>query len=135
MPLSSKVEIHLLVGQELYARHSNVMYGVCSLPAGYHITDVPSFVSGSHLVIFDPHCTHLPNISSANPGKKINFVEPAGRAAARACAGQLAPYQGAFGCDLTSGSGSGRPWQGTLFRFPLRTAALAAHSNISKQVR
>jgi sacsin len=87
-------------------------------------------VSGSHLVIFDPHCTNLPNISSANPGKKINFVEAAGRAAARACAGQLAPYQGAFGCDLTSG----KPWHGTLFRFPLRTAQLAACSNISKQV-
>ncbi|KAL6760935.1 hypothetical protein V8C86DRAFT_987674 [Haematococcus lacustris] len=95
----------------------------------YHITDLPSFVSGSHCVIFDPHCKYLPNISAANPGKKINLVEQAGVVAAQ-CAGQLAPYQGAFGCDVLSG----RPWPGTLFRFPLRTAVLAANSNISKQV-
>lgn len=40
----------------------------------YHLTDLPSFVSGRHLVMFDPHATFLPNVSAANPGKKIDFV-------------------------------------------------------------
>ncbi|KAF5829451.1 hypothetical protein DUNSADRAFT_16062 [Dunaliella salina] len=92
----------------------------------YHLTDLPSFVSGSHLVIFDPHCAYLPNVSASNPGKKINFVE--NRSATKASSGQFAPYQG-WGCDLTAG----RPWPGTLFRLPLRTPELAGYSNISKQ--
>eukprot|EP00955_Chlamydomonas_euryale_P053802 355618-Chlamydomonas_euryale.AAC.1 len=48
---------------------------------------------------------------------------------------QLQPYQ-AFGCDpLQVGAhGLAEPWQGTLFRFPLRNADLAACSRISKQV-
>ena len=33
----------------------------------YHLTDVPSFVSGRHVVYFDPHATFLPNVSSSNP--------------------------------------------------------------------
>ena len=40
----------------------------------YHLTDVPSFVSGRHVVYFDPHCAFLPNISALNPGKRIDFV-------------------------------------------------------------
>lgn len=40
----------------------------------YHLTDLPSFVSGRHLVMFDPHATFLPNVSASNPGKKIDFV-------------------------------------------------------------
>lgn len=35
----------------------------------YHLTDLPSFVSASHLVFFDPHVKHLPDVSAANPGK------------------------------------------------------------------
>ena len=31
----------------------------------YHLTDVPSFVSGRHVVYFDPHATFLPNVSSS----------------------------------------------------------------------
>ena len=40
----------------------------------YHLSDVVSFVSGRHLVIFDPHCTALPAVSAADPGKRIDFV-------------------------------------------------------------
>ncbi|EFJ44918.1 hypothetical protein VOLCADRAFT_118510 [Volvox carteri f. nagariensis] len=107
----------------------------------YHLTDVPSFVSGRHLVIFDPHCRHLPNISSTNPGKRIDFVQYGDVAAQYA--DQVAPYAGAFGCTLgaggggaVSGGGSGSlgPWSGTLFRFPLRSAELAEASTISKQI-
>eukprot|EP00198_Chlamydomonas_reinhardtii_P000860 XP_001690195.1 predicted protein [Chlamydomonas reinhardtii] len=100
----------------------------------YHLTDVPSFVSGRHLVIFDPHCRHLPNISATNPGKRIDFVTYSDVAAQYR--DQVAPYSGAFGCSLGAPQQQGEqgPWQGTLFRFPLRSAALAEASTISKQV-
>jgi sacsin len=55
----------------------------------------------------------------------------------RAVSLQVAPYAGAFGCPLGAAGpgGAGGPWQGTLFRFPLRSPDLAPHSSISKQVR
>lgn len=81
-------------------------------------------MAGSQLVIFDPHCTYLPNITPQNPGKRIDFVQSS---AAEAHPDQFAPYQ-AFGCDAKS------YFRGTLFRFPLRTAQQAAKSRISKQV-
>ena len=33
-----------------------------------------SFVSGRNLAIFDPHCSALPSLSSADPGRRIDFV-------------------------------------------------------------
>lgn len=92
--------------------------------AVYHLTDLPGFVSGQHLVIFDPHCKYLPAISAANPGKKINFVE---HAINTKLADQVAPFH-MFGCNTQ------QPFQGTLFRFPLRTQDQADASTISKQV-
>jgi hypothetical protein len=117
--------------------------------ACYHITDLPSFVSGKHLVIFDPHERYLtinphphhlhPQSSArsrsgiqidlqAMSGSKQQFMD--------LYADQIAPY-GLFGFD---GRGhwidaeSGRPQaNGTLFRFPLRSASIAKSSDI-KQV-
>ena len=40
----------------------------------YHLTDMPSFVSGRHVVFFDPSCAFLPNVTAANPGKRVDFV-------------------------------------------------------------
>lgn len=37
----------------------------------YHFTDVPSFVSGEHLVMFDPHTKYVPGASSVQPGIKV----------------------------------------------------------------
>jgi hypothetical protein len=74
------------------------------------------------------HPTALPLfvvVSAANPGKKINFVQ---HDLQPALADQAAPYQ-LFGCNTAS------YYQGTLFRFPLRTQAQADASTISKQVR
>ncbi|GJN01337.1 hypothetical protein PR202_ga18596 [Eleusine coracana subsp. coracana] len=39
----------------------------------YHLTDLPSFVSGKYVVLFDPQGAYLPNVSSANPGKRIDY--------------------------------------------------------------
>ncbi|GFQ05377.1 sacsin [Phtheirospermum japonicum] len=89
----------------------------------YHLTDLPSFVSGKHVVLFDPQGVYLPNISSANPGKRIEYVSAS---AISLYTDQFFPYCG-FGCDMKS------PFHGTLFRFPLRNADQAANSMLSKQ--
>lgn len=90
----------------------------------YHVTDLPGFVSGEHLVFFDPHCKYLPSISAANPGKKINFLA---HPVNSKLADQVAPFH-IFGCNTR------QAFSGTLFRFPLRTQQQADASTISKQV-
>ncbi|KAJ4710441.1 Zinc finger, C3HC4 type [Melia azedarach] len=89
----------------------------------YHLTDLPSFVSGKYAVLFDPQGVYLPNVSSANPGKRIEYVSSS---AISVYKDQFFPYC-AFGCDMKS------PFAGTLFRFPLRNADQAARSKLSRQ--
>ncbi|KAJ0963928.1 hypothetical protein J5N97_029050 [Dioscorea zingiberensis] len=89
----------------------------------YHITDLPSFVSGKYVVIFDPQGAYLPNVSAANPGKRLNYVSSS---AISLFKDQFVPYC-AFGCDMKS------PFCGTLFRFPLRSSDQAAVSKLSRQ--
>jgi sacsin len=43
--------------------------------AVYHFTDVPAFVSGDHLVYFDPHAAYLPGATPSHPGLKIKFAD------------------------------------------------------------
>ena len=73
--------------------------------------------------MFDPHCKFLPRVSSANPGKRIDFVSTG---ALKMYKDQFTPYC-AFGCDMES------PYSGTLFRFPLRSELQAAVSSLSRQ--
>jgi sacsin len=80
-------------------------------------------VSGKYFVIFDPQGAYLPNVSSANPGKRINY---ASSSAITMYTDQLSPYR-AFGCDMQA------PFQGTLFRFPLRNVEQASSSRLSRQ--
>lgn len=87
------------------------------------MTDIPSFVSGKYVVLFDPQGAYLPNISAANPGKRIDYV---GSSALSQYKDQFLPYC-AFGCDMRS------PFNGTLFRFPLRNTEQAASSRLSRQ--
>ncbi|KAL0905364.1 hypothetical protein M5K25_023777 [Dendrobium thyrsiflorum] len=89
----------------------------------YHLTDLPSFVSNKYVVYFDPHGSHLPNVSAANPGKRLDFVSSS---AMPLYEDQFKPYC-IFGCDMKN------PFPGTLFRFPLRNADQAAVSKLSKQ--
>ena len=37
----------------------------------YHFTDLPSFVSGEHLVMFDPHTKYVPGATHVQPGIKV----------------------------------------------------------------
>ena len=74
----------------------------------YHLTDVPSFVSGEKWTILDPNQKFL---NSNFPGGQINFVEDN---LIEKYPNQFEPYC-LFGYDLKSRC------NGTLFRFPLRT--------------
>ena len=83
--------------------------GFCSV---YHITDVPSFVSGEWLYMFDPTLKYLKGVvhNESRPGKKLKYQS---RFLARSQ--QLAPYQGLFDFDSSSN------YNGTMFRLPFRT--------------
>jgi hypothetical protein len=75
----------------------------------YHFTDIPSFVSGDYLVIFDPHVKHLPFIDASKPGLKIDV---ASSGIVQQFPDQFLPYHH-FGCNM---SGS---YQGTSPTIPL----------------
>ena len=83
--------------------------GLCS---GYHITDIPSFVSADRLVIFDPTISYLKEEikNPSQPGKRVKFA-----ARLIASSQQLVPYKGLFGFNPK------QPYDGTLFRLPFRT--------------
>lgn len=63
----------------------------------YHLTDVVSFVSGRNLAIFDPHCSALPSVTAAEPGKRIDFVS---NRVGDEYPDQFAPYQASPACRL-----------------------------------
>lgn len=90
----------------------------------YHFTDIPMFVSGENIVLFDPHACNLPGISPSHPGLRIKFV---GRQILEQFPDQFSSLLH-FGCDMQ------HPFPGTLFRFPLRTAGVASRSQIKKEV-
>lgn len=89
----------------------------------YHLTDLPSFVSDKYLVLFDPQGDYLPNVSTLNPGKRIEYVTSSAITKYR---DQLSPYC-AFGCNMETS------FPGTIFRFPLRNKEQAESSKLSKQ--
>ena len=99
--------------------------------ATYQMTDVPSFVTGKLLVVFDPHTVYLGDrIDSTNPGMKIDLVH--NRANLKCCEDQLVPYDGMFGCEIFNLTGNG--YNGTLFRFPFRNVTTSVQSQISKKI-
>ena len=93
----------------------------------YHLTDVPMFVSGNKIVMFDPQATFVPGINPANPGKMIDCSKPNGRSLVNGLPVVFDPLK-VFGCDL-----SGKDFDGTIFRFALRTKEQAAVSRLSHQ--
>ena len=94
----------------------------CGWNSVYHFTDVPSIVSGDHVVFLDPHRKYLPGTAGfSRPGMKIRFKNTNLK---KLFPDQFAPFCDLFGCNMES------HFPGTLFRFPLRNAAVAAHSEI-----
>ncbi len=97
----------------------------------YHLTDIPSFVSGEHVVIFDPnmnHISHLVDSKMRKGGLMLSLVE--NKDVLSAFPDQFLPYNQLFGCDMT-GTGTFH-FEGTLFRLPFRTTTQAQESEISK---
>ena len=99
--------------------------------AVYNLTDVPMFVSRNYFVIFDPHTTYLGNVigNTRKPGIKIDLNKDVKRL--HSFKNQFKPFNGIFGCDLHLVK-EDNSFDGTLFRFPLRTGEQAARSEIKK---
>ena len=92
----------------------------------YHLSDVPSFVSRDRFVFFDPHATFLPGVNPAMPGKSIFFMGE-DKDVVKEYSSMFEPFN-AFGFSPDA------VFDGTLFRLPLRTQALAQSSRLSNQV-
>eukprot|EP01105_Mastigella_eilhardi_P027626 TRINITY_DN862_c0_g2_i1.p1 TRINITY_DN862_c0_g2~~TRINITY_DN862_c0_g2_i1.p1 ORF type:complete len:4609 (-),score=1093.39 TRINITY_DN862_c0_g2_i1:88-13881(-) len=90
----------------------------------YHLTDLPSFVTGSQVIFFDPHAIFLPE---AQPGISTNYVD---QTFANDYPDQYAPYTW-FGC--AEALKARKPFTGTCFRLPLRTEAQAKVSRLSRK--
>lgn len=95
----------------------------------YHVTDIPSILSGNHLLILDPNVTHLKTHvkQKSNPGIKLNLTE---QGLFKCFPGHFGPYDRIFDCDFAKQ----KPYAGTLIRLPFRTEAEALTSEISKKV-
>jgi len=81
----------------------------------YHITDSPSFITGDNYVILDPHEWYF------DGGIKFNFVD---EGLAEEYPDQFAPFRIPYD----------RRFEGTLFRYPLRTEEDSADSKISDKI-
>ncbi|XP_056400807.1 sacsin-like isoform X2 [Hyla sarda] len=94
----------------------------------YHITDVPSIMSGSKVLIFDPNANHLQkHISQKNPGMKLDLQNNS--ELLHIFSDQFQPYSNVFGCKLA------QPFyfDGTLIRLPFRTEEEARETEICQQ--
>ena len=99
--------------------------------AVYNLTDVPMLVSRNYLVIFDPNTFYLGKaIRNKNkPGIKIDTNKNVKKL--QNFRNQFKPFNGIFGCDLHLDK-EDNSFQGTLFRFPLRTKEQAIRSEIKQ---
>ncbi|XDV31217.1 hypothetical protein PO909_033959, partial [Leuciscus waleckii] len=98
----------------------------------YHVSDIPSILSGKTLLILDPNVTHLEKyiLSKGNPGIKL---DPFQERLFKWFPGQLKSYEGIFDCDL-SVQNSKKAYNGTLIKLPFRTQEEANKSEISSKV-
>lgn len=91
----------------------------------YHVTELPTFASGSKVVFLDPQARFVPKVDPTNPGKMIDVFEDSGLISQ--FADQFAGFDGAFGWSRS------RSFKGTLFRLPLRTTKQAETSRLSRK--
>jgi len=101
-------------------------------------------VSGDSVVTFDPHVNFLPGATASQPGIKIKFTSDTKETAAAGASGGSKPSNNNKSARLREhfpdqfnplcffGNDLNRYFDGTLFRFPLRTKTLAQQSEISK---
>ncbi|XP_078511034.1 sacsin-like isoform X2 [Lissotriton helveticus] len=95
----------------------------------YRVTDVPSILSGSSILMFDPNANHLTKHiqNEANPGIKLNLQKHP--QVLQLFSDQFHPYENVFGCDLKGTL----DYNGTLIRLPFRTEEDAKSSKICDQ--
>ncbi|XP_043987905.1 sacsin [Gambusia affinis] len=98
----------------------------------YHVTDVPSILSGNKLLILDPNVTHLGKHiqQKANPGIKLDLSQ---QRLFHCFPGLFGPYEGIFDCNFTQKCPP-EPYDGTLIKLPFRSEEEAQRSEISKKV-
>ncbi|XP_062258329.1 sacsin [Platichthys flesus] len=98
----------------------------------YHVTDVPSILSGNSLLILDPNVTHLKKHikHKTNPGLKLDLSN---QQLFRWFPGQFGPYEHIFDCNFSKQSPP-EPYSGTLIKLPFRTEVEALQSEISTMV-
>uniref|UniRef100_A0A8C6Q6H5 HEPN domain-containing protein n=1 Tax=Nothobranchius furzeri TaxID=105023 RepID=A0A8C6Q6H5_NOTFU len=97
----------------------------------YHITDIPSILSGSSLLILDPNVTHLKKHIQhhTNPGIKLDLSQ---KRHFNCFPGQFGPFEGIFDCNFTKSPPD--PFTGTLIKLPFRSEEEALKSEISTKV-
>ncbi|KAF6714540.1 Sacsin [Oryzias melastigma] len=98
----------------------------------YHVTDVPSILSGSKLLILDPNVTHLRKHiqHKTNPGIKLDLSQ---KRILGCFPGQFAQYENIFDCNFSRQSPP-EPYTGTLIKLPFRNEEEALSSEISAKV-
>ena len=106
----------------------------------YHFTDLPQFVSGETVVLFDPHGRHLPGGKGAL-GMRATFTDGLAERFPGLMDPLLAPLARLHDAEGAAGGGGNgrcaasicrdRPTEATLFRLPLRTEAQARTSELS----
>ena len=99
--------------------------------AVYHLTDVPSVMSGKNLIIFDPHFRYLGEaVQNCEPGVRISLHENVSDISN--FKDQFAVYEGVFGAHINLDSNlKSHLYEGSLFRFPLRNRNCAMTSEIN----
>ena len=101
--------------------------------AVYHLTDVPSFFTRKHFTIFDPNINYLQNFieDRSRPGISIDIDD--NTECLLEYQDQFQLYDGIFDCHtMHSRARDSFHYNGTLFRFPFRTAHQAKISDISQ---
>ncbi|CAI5656312.1 unnamed protein product [Oreochromis niloticus] len=98
----------------------------------YHVTDVPSILSGNSLLILDPNVTHLTKHIKykSNPGIKLDLSQ---QQLFHCFPGQFGSYENIFDCNFTRKSPP-EPYPGTLIKLPFRSEEEAAKSEINPKV-
>uniref|UniRef100_A0A3B3UY17 HEPN domain-containing protein n=1 Tax=Poecilia latipinna TaxID=48699 RepID=A0A3B3UY17_9TELE len=98
----------------------------------YHVTDVPSILSGNKLLILDPNVSHLRKHiqQKTNPGIKLDLSQ---KRLFHCFPGLFGAYEGIFDCNFTQKSPPA-PYDGTLIKLPFRCKEEAQRSEISKKV-
>ncbi|KAG8994516.1 hypothetical protein FRB90_000406 [Tulasnella sp. 427] len=90
----------------------------------YHFSELPWAVSGHYLLLLDPSQRYLPR---SRAGTRRTGIRVSLSICAMRYPDQLGPLENLFGFRAADGF-----YNGTIFRFPLRTALQAEESNLSK---